>query len=316
MLLVILLAVAPGFFSAQTKITLIGIFTYLALAQMWNLLAGYAGLVSIGQQAFVGVAAYAVFVLAERNGVPLLIAVLGAGLVAAVLAVPSGAVALRLHGGYFAVGSWVLAEVFRLATLRIDALGAGDIQSFSAASAFSGLSIDQRQNLLYWSALALGAGGTLLVVAILRSRVGLALKAVADDEGAAQALGVDVWRVKLAVWIVAAFWCGLAGAVIHLSASTVTNDNAFSVADWTATVIFIVVVGGVSSVSGPVLGVGVYWIVTEVFEDATTWRLIVLGVLAVIVAVAQPRGIFGLVERRRRLPLFPVRRRLVAPGRE
>lgn len=312
----VLLALFPFFGSASTQLTLIEIFYFLSLAQMWNLLAGFGGLVSVGQQGFVGIAAYTLFVLAEKNGIDPFVSLALAGVVAAIFSVAVAAFAFRLEGGYFAIGTWVIAEVFRLATLRIDSLGAGNVQSFTARNAFANYDIDLRRDLIYWVALFLAAGSTAIVVFVLRSRLGLALRAVRDNPDGARGLGVNVTRARLAVWIVAAGWTGATGALIHLNSSAVTNRDAFSVLSWTALVIFIVIIGGVGSTTGPIIGVIIFWFVSDRFEDQDTWRFIILGAVAAGMAIAAPRGVYGLLQRWRPVQLFPVRARLRGPGLE
>ena len=244
---------------------------------MWNLLAGYAGLVTVGQQGFVGVAAYTIFVLSEQHSVDPFIAIVLAGLLVAGLSIPVALFAFRLQGGYFAIGTWVIAEVFRLTTLRIESLGAGNVQSFTVKNTFSGYSLESRRDLLYWAALALAVGATAIVVLILRSRRGLAMQAARDSAVGAECLGVNVRRTKLLMWGIAAAWTGFTGALIHLNSSTVTNQDAFSVLSWTALVVFIVVIGGVGSQTGPIIGVVIYWFITDRFEGSDTWRFIILG---------------------------------------
>ena len=139
------MAAIPVWGSSSTQLTLIEVFTFLSLAQMWNLLAGFGGLVSVGQQGFVGIAAYTLFVLAEKNGLDPFIAIVVAGFVVAVFSVPVAAFAFRLQGGYFAIGTWVIAEVFRLAALQIDSLGAGNVQSLTVKNTFSSYGIDLRR---------------------------------------------------------------------------------------------------------------------------------------------------------------------------
>src|SRR5690606_14939383 len=165
--------------------TLVTILLYLALAQMWNLLAGFAGLVSIGQQMFVGVGVYALLTIAEDGGVDPYLTVVLAGLVAAALSVPVALFAFRLSGGYFAIGTWVIAEVVRLLVVESDTLAGGDVRSLTRAS-LGGYSRDARDDITYWLALALAAGGTAIVVFALRSRLGLALRAVRDSEHGAR----------------------------------------------------------------------------------------------------------------------------------
>ena len=304
------LALLPWWGSASTQFTLIEVLYFLSLAQMWNLLAGYAGLVSVGQQGFVGIGAYAVFIFAERNGIDPWVALVLAGAVAAVLSVPVALFAFRLTGGYFAIGTWVIAEVIRLTILQIDSIGAGNIQSFTVKNTWSGYSLETRSDMIYWVALALAVGATVVSVITVRSRLGLALQAARDSAPGARALGVNVTRTKLIVWVVVAGWTGMTGALIHLNTSTVTDKDAFSVTSWTALVVFIVVIGGVGSMSGPIIGVAIYWFISDRFEDADAWRFIILGAAATVMAVISRKGVDGLLQRIRAFEIFPVRRRV------
>jgi branched-chain amino acid transport system permease protein len=304
------LALLPWWGSASTQFTLVEILYYLSLAQLWNLLAGYAGLVSVGQQGFVGVGAYATFIFAERNGIDPWISVLLAGLFVAALSVPVALFAFRLEGGYFAIATWVIAEVFRLVILQIDSIGAGNVQSFTVKNTWSGYSLETRNDLIYWAALALGVGATLLSFVVVRSRLGLALQAARDSASGAKAVGVNVWTTKLIVWVVVAGWTGMTGALIHLNSSTVTDRDAFSVVTWTALVIFMVVIGGVGSTSGPLIGVAIYWVITDRLEDSDTWRFIILGTVAGFMALVARGGIDGLLQRIHPFEVFPIRRRL------
>ena len=297
--------------SLQTP--LVVVLYYLGLAQMWNLLAGFAGMISIGQQMFVGVGTYSMLQFAEVWGLDPWLSVPAAGLAAAALSAPVALFAFRLSGGYFAIGTWVVAEVVRLLVTESNDLRGGDVRSLTRES-LGGYSLETRADVTYWLALALAVGGTAIVVAVLRSRVGLALRSVRDSEDGARSLGIDATRTKALVWVVAAFWTGCAGAVILLSAPSTTAVSAFSVSRWMALVIFIAVIGGVGSTTGPVLGVLVFWLIDEQLSDAEAWRFIVLGGIAAAMAIAAPRGLYGLIQRWRPLQFFPVRRRLIGPG--
>jgi branched-chain amino acid transport system permease protein len=233
-----------------------------------------------------------------------------AGLFVAALSVPVALFAFRLEGGYFAIGTWVIAEVFRLVILQIDSIGAGNVQSFTVSKTWDGYSLETRNDLIYWAALALGVGATVLSFVIVRSRLGLALQAARDSAGGAKALGVNVWITKMIVWVVVAGWTGMTGALIHLNSSTVTDKDAFSVVSWTALVIFMVVIGGVGSTSGPMIGVVIYWFITDRLEDSDTWRFIILGTVAAFMAVVSRGGIDGLLQRIHPFDVFPIRRRL------
>src|SRR5712672_3591468 len=129
----VLLAAAPVWGGRDDLRLLSEIYAYVALASLWNLLAGYAGLVSVGQQAYVGLGGYALFLLANHLGVPPLLAVPLAGLVAALVALPTAFIVFRLRGAYFAIGTWVVAEVYRLLFAQVGTLGGGSGQSLPAA---------------------------------------------------------------------------------------------------------------------------------------------------------------------------------------
>lgn len=297
--------------SLRTPLVLV--LVYLGLAQMWNLLAGFAGLISVGQQMFVGVGVYTLLQVSEEWGLDPFLTVPVAGVIAAVLSLPVAAFAFRLKGGYFAIGTWVVAEVFRLLTTESGDLRGGEVRSLTRES-LGGYALDTRNRVTFWLALALAVGGTLIVVLVLRSRLGLALRAVRDNPDGARGLGVDVGRTKLVIWVISAFWTGCAGAVILLHSPSAKADSSFSVLRWTALVIFIVVIGGVGSTTGPILGVIVYWFIDEQFADADAWRFIILGAVAAIMAILAPKGLYGLLQKWRAWQFFPVRRRLVGPG--
>ena len=304
------LASVPWWATEGQARNLVEFFSLLALAQMWNLLAGYAGLVSIGQQAFIGIGAYGLYALGDKGGVHPVLAVALAGLVAAAISVPTAAVAFRLRGGYFAIGTWVIAEVFRLLTvnggdLHFDLGGGNGVTILSAAS----LDRTFRAHATYFWALGIGAGSVVLSYVLLRSRIGLALTAVRDDETAARSLGVDVLRAKIIVYVIAAIGCGLAGAVIYLNLLRVQPDAAYDV-NWTAYVIFIVVIGGIGTIEGPIIGTIIFFTLQQKLSQYGVWYLILLGSVAVVAAVWFRGGIWGVLGRRFNLRLFPVQRRL------
>lgn len=288
---------------------------FLALAQMWNLLAGYAGLVSIGQQAYVGLGGYALFGLTMLAGIPPLLALPLAGLIAALIALPTAFVVFRLSGAYFAIGTWVVAEIFRLSLAQVVALGGGTGQSLPVAVVQSiGSGSEAREIIVYAIAVALGFGATGLVVVLLRSRQGLALTAIRDSETAASSLGVDSRRAKLAIYLLVAFVTGIIGALIFLLKLRISPDAAFSVGDWTANVIFIVVIGGIGRVEGPIIGTIVFFALRGFLADYGAWYMIVLGAVAVMVMLMAPQGLYGLLASRFNIDFFPVRR-MVRPGR-
>jgi branched-chain amino acid transport system permease protein len=277
----------------------------LVLAEMWNLLAGYAGLVSIGQQAYVGLGGYALIVLADDLGVNPFLAVPLAGVVAVAFALPTAALVFRFRGGYFAVGTWAVAEVYRLLIANVDALGRGSGRTLRAVFP---LARGTRELMTYALALAIGVGAVAAVYGYLRSRRGLGLMAIRDSEAASESLGVDVFRTKLAVYLIAAFGTGTTGALIYLNLLRISPDAAFSI-NWTAYTIFIVVIGGLGTLEGPILGTVIFFLLRELLADYGAWYMILLGALAVLVMMRYPQGLWGLIARRGRVRLFPVERR-------
>ena len=323
--LVLIFAVLPVFAGRGLIQDLIFVFYMLALAQCWNLLAGYAGLVSVGQQAFVGLGGYLLFALTIGAGIDPIAAVVLSGLIAAVFAVPTAFVLFRLRGPYFAIGSWVVAEVYRLVFAQFKQLGGGTGTSLppSATNEIFGIawvkamfevrSPAARDIITYWIALALAAGAPLLVYLVLRSRYGLALFAIRDSEATAESAGVDSFHAKLGVYVLVAAATGMIGALIYLQKARISPDAAFSVLDWSAYVIFIVIIGGVGTIEGPSVGVIVFYAMQNYLADFGTWYLILLGAVAIVIMLFAPKGIWGYVAQRYRVALFPVRRMLVRP---
>ena len=312
--IVLTVLVAAPWWAGRSDLRLMAeFFAYVALASLWNLLAGYAGLVSVGQQAYVGLGAYTLFGLTMLAGVNPLAAVLASGVVSALVSVPVAALMFRLRGHYFAIGTWVMAEVFRLVASQVSALGGGSGTSLPVGIVTAIASgREAREFLLYWLSLALVVVIIGLIFALLRSRYGLALTAIRDNEAAARSAGVDVVRVKLVVYVVTAFGTGLAGALIFLQKLRVSPETAFSVNDWTAFVIFIVVIGGIGRVEGPIVGAIVFFALRQLFADLGSIYLLMLGAIAIGVMLWAPKGLWGMAADRFGWQLLPLERRVVA----
>lgn len=298
------------------------ILTLLTLAQLWNLLAGYGGLVSVGQQAFVGIGAYAMFAGVILLGLDPVLAIPLGGIAALALAIPTAFFAFRLQGAYFAIGTWVIAEVTRLLVAQWKALGGGTGTSLPREATSDIIGVEAirtlfdvreaaaRDILAYWLALALAALTIAAIYWLLRNRLGLALAAVRDNTEAAKSVGVDARRIKWAVFLIAAFVTGVTGALIYVQTARISPDAAFSVTDWTAYVIFIVVIGGIGRIEGPIVGVIIFYILQSTLADFGAWYLLTLGLIAIAVMLFAPRGLWGLLSDKTGLHLFPVRRRL------
>ncbi|MFU8823959.1 branched-chain amino acid ABC transporter permease [Yoonia sp.] len=321
-LVLLAVAIAAPLFASRSMIQdLFFILTMLTLAQFWNLLAGYGGLVSVGQHAFVGIGAYTLFGAGILWGMDPIAALLICGVVAAIIAVPTAFFAFRLAGAYFAIGTWVVAEVVRLLVAQWKTLGGGSGTSLppeardfwgveTVADLLDVRTAAARDIVTYWLALALAVATIGGIYWLLRTKRGLALAAVRDNIEAAKAVGVDALRMKWLVFIVAAFGTGIAGGLIYLQKGRVSPDAAFSVTDWTAFVIFIVVIGGIGTIEGPIIGVIVFFLLQSLLADYGSTYLIVLGALGIVIMLFAPRGIWGLISARTGVQLFPIRRRL------
>jgi len=283
-------------------------------------LAGWGGLVSVGQQAFVGLGAYALFAGVVVVGIDPVVAILLAGAVAAVAAALLGPLLFRLEGPYFAIGSWVAAEALRLICAQFKSLGGGTGMSISPSelSQMTGLKAVQalfglragaaRDILIYWLALLLVVLVTLSIYVFVRSRMGLALAASRDNALAARSVGVRTGRIRYFLWVVVAFATGMVGALVYLQKARISPDAAFSVTDWTAYVIFIVVIGGVRTIEGPMIGVLTLWVLISYLSQFGSLYLVVLGIVAILIMLFMPRGIWGEAARRWNVRLFPTQR--------
>ncbi|MDF0603640.1 branched-chain amino acid ABC transporter permease [Psychromarinibacter sp. C21-152] len=303
----IALVLAP-YWAGRAELRLLGeVFLYLSLATLWNLLAGYAGLVSVGQQAYVGLGGYVFFALTIFGGLHPFVALPLTVIAGAIVSMPVAALIFRLRGAYFAIGTWVIAEVFRLGFAQVGALGGGSGTSLPVQvvrSLADGRSA--REAVTYWMTL----GVAVLVIAFaylfLRARRGLALTAIRDNELAAASLGIDIWRTKFVVYVVVGALTTFVGALIFLTKLRISPEAAFSVNDWTAFVIFIVVIGGIGSLEGPIIGTVLFFLLRETLADLGAIYLIVLGAVAIVIMLVAPRGLWGLVRERTGLTLFPL----------
>ena len=304
--LVALAASLPFWAESRWMHDVVELSCYLIFAMMWNLLAGYGGMVSIGQQAYFGLGGYALLVMGNFAGVNPFLAIPLAALVAALLALPLSWFAFRLQGGYFAIGTWVMSEVVRISVSNIAAVGGG---SGTSLTALRGIDKLTRERSTYWMALLCVVATVAALYLFLRSKHGLALMAVRDNEIAAESQGIAVRRMKLAVYLVAAGGAGLAGALYLVSNLRVSPDAAFSV-NWTAFAIFMVVIGGIGRIEGPIVGALIFWGLNKAFGDYGSWYQLGLGLLAIVTTIFFKQGVWGWLQQRFRWSVFPIVRSL------
>ena len=304
---VVVLGTLPYAAGPSVIFNLVSMFVLVILASMWNLLAGYGGMMSIGLQAFYGLGGYTLLFLSD-HGVSVWTGIFLAALITGVIAVPISFLAFRLRGGYFAIGTWVISQAIYLIVSQDSSLGGG---SGAALTALSGYDPAQRQADTYWVALVilvLAIGG---VFALLRGRLGLGLTAIRDSETAADSLGVRVGFAKRVAFLVAALGCGAAGALTLANTLSIAPSSAFDVT-LTAYMIFCVLIGGLGTIEGPIIGAVIFFEIQYHYSSNGVWYLVALGALAIVMAIRLPQGIWGLITARTRLSLFPVGYQLTA----
>jgi branched-chain amino acid transport system permease protein len=304
---IIAMAVAPFLFNANHVVLLTEFMSMLVLAIMWNLLAGYADIVTVGQHAYVGVGAYAFFgftALLDWNpylSIPL------AGLVAFVIAVPTMGLVFRLRTAYLAIGTWVVAELLMLAAGKLNAWGGGSGTSVPISIILSfGRARAERLGNIYWLAFGLAAIAMLATYFLLRSRIGIGLTAMRDNEEGAAAIGVHITYARILCFLGTAPFLGMAGAIITLQKLRIAPPASFSIIDWTVFIIFNVVIGGIGSFEGPIIGTIVYFMLRQYLAGLGAWHLILLGSFSIIIILVEKRGLWGLIRRGLGDDLIPI----------
>jgi branched-chain amino acid transport system permease protein len=301
------LIVGPALFSIPQLQLLTQFLSLLVIAIMWNLLAGYADIVSIGQHAFVGIGAYAFYGFAVFAGLDPLLALLTAGVTAFLFALPVMLIIFRLREAYLAVGSWVVAETLMLIAGKLSAFGGGSGVSMPVSVVKAlGAQPALRYQTIYWLSFALAALALASTFILMRSRIGIGLTAMRDNEEGAGAIGVNLIRSRILCFLWAAPFLGVAGGIITLQKLRVAPPASFSITDWTVYVIFIVVIGGIGSFEGPIIGTIVFFLIRQYLADIGVWHFILLGVLSIVVILIEPRGIWGLLRRIVPQDLIPV----------
>jgi branched-chain amino acid transport system permease protein len=304
---VIVVAAAPLLFGANHVVLLTEFMSMLVLAIMWNLLAGYADIVTVGQHAYVGVGAYAFFGFAALAGMDPYLSIPLAGLVALVIAVPTMILVFRLRTAYLAIGTWVVAELLMLAAGKLDAWGGGSGTSVPISIILSfGRARGDRLAAIFWLAFALAAVAMLAKYFLLRSRIGVGLTAMRDNEEGAAAIGVNITSARVLCFLGTAPFLGMAGAIITLQKLRISPPASFSITDWTVLIIFNVVIGGIGSFEGPIIGTIVYFVLRQYLAGLGAWHLILLGSFSLVIILIEKRGLWGLI--RRALPddLIPI----------
>jgi branched-chain amino acid transport system permease protein len=300
---IVVLSVVPYVWGGPAEAPLITLLTFVAMASLWNLLAGFSGLTSFGQHAYIGIGAYALYLIAA-HGVNPFAAIGCAAVIACVISLPVSVLVLRLSGGYFAVATLVIAAVFQIiATLSPSVGGTTGV----SVPGLAGYGPTLREALIYWSTLAVAVICVAGVYLLVRRTFGLDARAVGSDPLAAASAGVRVGRSRRIAYLVAAGGTGAVGALIALQTLYVEPTSVFSI-QYSVYMLFMVLIGGIGTIEGPILGALVLFALQQTLSAYGSWYLVIVGGLAVAATLLASRGCgagqraSGLVTAARRLP--------------
>lgn len=278
-----------GVLTSNVKRYLLQIFLYIALGEAWNLLSGFAGMTSLGQQLYVGLAGYAVAVVTSTYDGPLAMGLAAGALIAVLVALLLSQALFRMEGMYLAIGTWVAAEAMEKVFLNWRFVNQGSGMNVKLSPYPT---VDQ----LYLIALAVACVSVVVVCAMLRSKLGLGLMAMRDDPVAAASIGISLSRNRLVVYLVAALLTALAGGVFFLNKGTIYPESGFSVG-WTVSCVFICIIGGSGTVLGPVAGSVLYVLLEEYLAHYPGWSNIMMGLITLLVIFFLPNGIVGTLQK-------------------
>ena len=263
----------------------------ITLAQSWNIVAGYAGQVNLGHAAFFGLGALLTRTL-WTGGTPVPLALLAGALLATTFALLIGVAAFRLRGAYFAIGTLALGEILRTTVNNV----LPEISTLPAAS-IAGYRLAHR----YYFALALAAVSIAAVAWLASSRLGLGMRAIREDEEAAEASGVGALGLKLTALALSTGLAGLAGGLFAYYHISYYPSHPFG-PHWTFDALLMTFIGGVGTLHGPVLGAVLYIVLKEYL--AVRWvdfHLLIFGALFIAIVLLLPGGLVQAAERARRL---------------
>ena len=271
-------------------------YVYLAAANMWNLLAGFSGLLALCPAAFIGLGGYTVTILSWLE-LPYYWGILAGGITAALFAALISVSVFRMKGVYFAIGTLVVPAILRLVFLRWRPVG-GDLQGGGAGYIIKGIS-DIPSEVSYWFALSIGLASIIIIGIILRSKFGFGLAAVRDNDISASSLGVDVFRLKLSSFLIAAFVTGIAGAIFYTYQGYIEPNSAFDIS-WLMIVMLATVMGGIGLAWGPFVGTIIVVILQFQLARYPGYSLLIQGLILIGIMLVAPQGLLGLARDWRR----------------
>lgn len=289
-----------GVFSSNTVRILLSMCLYCAMGTMWNLMSGHCGLTSLGQQSFIGLAGYTLAVMTAYYSLPYWMAIIVGAVLSGLLALGLSLVFFRMRGMYFAVATWITAEALKTI-----------FTSWTFVKQGAGMTVKLRPypstTEIFFLALSLAIAATLVVYFLLRSRTGLGLSAMGNDADAASSVGVNIFKSKLICFVLSGAITGIAGVIFYMNKGSIFPDGGFGI-DWTVSIVFIVIIGGVGTAAGPIVGSIIYVLLYEFLSKYPGWSNVILGIIAIVVIVVMPDGIIGTLQKKFNFEIMSLRR--------
>lgn len=289
-LLLAILVVLPLFGLSPNAVRLLFVtFVWVTVSIAWNILGGFGGQVSFGFAVFYGLGAYAA-ALAVNRGLPTLVALLLSAGVAVLASLLIGLPTFRLRGPYFAIATIGVSESVRVLMTNVSLTGGASGYRILETGPF-------RQLDHFYTSLALAVVALAASVEVRRSRFGLALIAIREDEDAASDLGVNPFRTKLLAHALAAALTGAAGGVYAQYAAFIHPQGVFAFSIGVA-ILLMPIIGGVGTIWGPVVGGVVYGLIhDELVASFPQLHLLIYGSLLILIVLFEPAGLYGLLDR-------------------
>lgn len=278
------------------------ILMYMAIGQMWNLLAGYAGLVSLGAQAFIGLGGYSLAMISQVWKLPFLLGFLLAAVISVLFALIISVPIFGMKDVYFTIGTWLVAEALCVFFQAWGFVNYNVGYNITVARRLSGAA-------MYYIGFGVGVIALVAVVIILRSKFGLGLMAMRDNESASEIRGVKLYKTKLICFLISSAITGVAGAALYLNLSYIKPTVGFGI-DWTVSMVFITVIGGMGTIEGPIIGAIIFVILRQLLYNFSGFSMLILGVIAVVMILVAPKGIMGLINKKKEFDLFGVKRKV------
>ena len=278
------------------------IMLYMSFGQMWNLLSGFTGLTSLGQQAFIGFGGYALAVCTQKFGMPIAMGFVLGAVVTIVFAIIISIPVFKMNGVFFTIGTWIMAEALYVFFVNWKFVNYG-----------IGFTINSVFRLPAWVvpvlATVMGLGSIILTQVVVKSRLGLAMMAVRDNTSAAEARGINIYKTKLIVFLISSTWIAFTGVVMYMNQAYIVPSAALSI-NWTIAMVFIVIIGGSGTIEGPIIGAIVYVILKQYLYNLPGISNIFLGIIAIVIILIAPGGIMGFIKKKWNIDLFGVRRKM------